>query len=73
MQYNRGAAAFIDLFQYMDSIGFAMFDLIEFTRDYDFDVLTQFDILWVKKDSKFWDPECTGYPTPNYFNRNKNV
>lgn len=50
--YNVGAPSFADYIQYVDSIGFAPFDMPE--RHYANGILFQIDIVFVRKTSPIW-------------------
>jgi len=68
VNYNQGAPSFLDLYVYMESIGFAMFEILELHRDLE-GIMLQFDVLWVRTTSKMWDQSCTRYPRPSYFDK----
>lgn len=68
MEYNDFGNSFIEMYVTLDKLGYAMFDVVEVLRDSHNNVAIQFDVLWVRMDSPLWKHECTGYPTPRYFN-----
>ena len=73
MNYNEGSPKFFDVFQFLNRIGYAVFDISEMSRD-SRNMLVQIDVIWIKKESKLWDKKCTNYPRPNFnlsFNRKK--
>ncbi len=63
MNFNQGAPTFAEMIAFMDSIGFAFYQLLENIHDGK-GVLIQLDGLFVRKTSKYWSKECTGYPAP---------
>ena len=73
MNYNRGAPSFFDLHSLMESQGFALFDLFDESRQTPSGILNQIDVMWVKKTSILWGPNCTGFPVPMHFNQTRSV
>ena len=67
MEYNDKSPSFLALYNAMDGLGFGLFDVVEIFRDYESNVMTQIDVLWVRKNSSYWRKECTNYPIPSYF------
>lgn len=68
MNYNLGSTvSLLKLYQFLDSHGFAMYDIINLNRDFRTCVLNQVDIIWVKKSSNLWHEECTKFKAPEYF------
>lgn len=51
-EYNKGAPKFIEYINYLDSIGFSVFDITELHRANN--VLVQIDILFLRKSSPMW-------------------
>ena len=65
--YNEGSPSFLHLYTFLDKKGFALFDVADVTRIAT-GIAIQFDPTFVRKSSKLWSKECTGFPTPAYFN-----
>ncbi len=60
--YNIGGTDFYALHSVMNELGYAVMDIIDMNRHGQKDAfLIQIDILWVKKSSRLWSKECTGY------------
>ncbi len=67
MNYNEGAPPFLSLYNFVDKKGFALFTISDIAGSRSVDI--QFDAVFVRKTSKLWSLECTGYPTPAYFKK----
>eukprot|EP01036_Dinobryon_divergens_P025143 gene25143-33663_t len=67
MNYNEGSPSFLSLYNFLDKKGFALFAVSDITR-ISTGIAIQFDPTFVRKTSKLWSKECTGFPTPAYFN-----
>ena len=66
MNYNNGAPGLLELYMMLHKKGYEIFDILDLARDSS-QFLLQIDIMWVKKSSKLWNKECTGYPKPIHF------
>ena len=64
---DEGSPSFLHLYSFLDKKGFALFDVADVTRIAT-GIAIQFDPTFVRKSSKIWTKECTGFPTPAYFN-----
>ena len=73
MNYNQGSPSFFDVHSFMESHGFALFDLFDESRQSPSGILNQVDVVWVKKTSFLWGPNCTGFPIPTHFNQSRSV
>lgn len=67
MNYNEGSPSFLSLYNFLDRKGFALFAISDVTQP-SRGFAIQFDPTFVRKTSKLWGTECTGYPVPSYFN-----
>ena len=67
MNYNQGAPSFLQVFNALDDLGFAFYDIVDTIRSANDNILLQFDVMWVKKNSTLWAKECTSFPVPAYF------
>ena len=67
MNYNEGASPFLSLYNFVDKKGFALFTISDIAGSRSVDI--QFDAVFVRKTSKLWSLECTGYPAPAYFKK----
>eukprot|EP01041_Mallomonas_annulata_P010030 gene10030-20890_t len=54
MNFNNDAPTFLKLYEYLDKLGYGLYDIPTLTRDVPRGVLIQCDILWVKKSSPLW-------------------
>lgn len=70
VNYNEGAPKFLELYTFLDSVGFALYDIGEIQK---FTVkkwgkaipkIIGVDVIFVKKDSTLWDESCTLFPKP---------
>ena len=63
LQYNKGSPSVVDFFNYMDSIDFIVFDIIDlkYVRSRTFPMLVQADIIFVKRTSRFAQKKSTGF------------
>ena len=60
MNYNVGGASFFDLHQQLETLGFALFDITDMMRRKD--IAVQADLVFVRKTSRLWRKQCTGFP-----------
>jgi hypothetical protein len=65
LQYNKGTPSFHKLQTLLHSYGYALYDIGQVYRSSE-QRLIQFDAIWVKRNSKMWSEECTGFPTPHF-------
>lgn len=61
--YNQGSPPFVELHNFLDQQGFALYDLGKPVRT-PTEHLLGLDMLFVKKSSHLWDKKCTGFPNP---------
>ena len=74
VNYNQGAPPFLELYTFLDSAGFALYDLGEVQKFEvrkrvheevrSVDKVIGVDVIFVKKSSRWWDESCTLFPTP---------
>ena len=73
VNYNEGAPKFLDVYSFLDSKGFALYDIGEIQK---FGVKKQeemmiekvigMDMIFVRKTSALWDEQCTLFPKPGH-------
>jgi FkbM family methyltransferase len=72
MNYNQGSPSFLQIFNALDGMGYAFYDIVDTLRSSQFNrpdnFLLQFDVMWVRKSSLLWSKDCTTFPVPSYFN-----
>ena len=68
MEYNQGAPLFAEVVEFLNSRGFALYDICGQHRRETDGALFQLDVIFVKKNSalrsrkRFWNDECDGIP-----------
>mmetsp|Transcript_15791 Transcript_15791/g.34431 ORF Transcript_15791/g.34431 Transcript_15791/m.34431 type:complete len:273 (+) Transcript_15791:169-987(+) len=70
-QYNRGSPSFADINHYLESQGFAMFDILELRHqkyaaaEYEtYPALVQFDVMWVRRGDAGGTLDLYSFPPP---------
>mmetsp|Transcript_25973 Transcript_25973/g.43807 ORF Transcript_25973/g.43807 Transcript_25973/m.43807 type:complete len:383 (+) Transcript_25973:27-1175(+) len=76
VNYNEGAPKMLDMYSFLDSEGFAMYDMGEvqsfhLTKIVDGEMVSRdktvgVDIVFVKKMSTLWETRCTLFPKPQH-------
>ena len=64
VQYNQGAPMCLEVHLELDRLGFMAYDVLELHYDHRTQVLTQVDVLFVRKGSFLTRKRATGFPAP---------
>ena len=64
VQYNQGAPMWLEVHLELDKLGFMAYDVLELHYDHRTQVLTQVDVLFVRKGSFLTRKRATGFPAP---------